>query len=256
MKIDGKNITSFDIKVADYTPNTHLALEWFQTADNNWHATDWDSNSDYYECDITTYGTEAYINNIINQLSVNRAATDTIFLTSFATDEKIFGEDLDYNQIDATVSKMDPRASKSLNGWRLNMSLRAVSPSPTAVSTFDWSDVKCIQYNYDADRTWDINLYDSYDSLIYTYDHQSDAGICSFKLDISNDTLASLRQYQRIARGSSFILPNSGLFGVALPFGPRSGAGPHTIKLLDVKEDRRKSPFRWFVDVVISEVIS
>jgi hypothetical protein len=247
-----QNITFQTDREIDYKPN--LGLEWFKLSDGNYTATDWGELSDVYETKIFTFGKEDYINNIIS--SVNDLRTSgvyTLYLSEFADDEFIFGENFDYsNVVSATPIAYELKESTSWKGYQFGMTLRCQQPSfRNDITEFEWSNV-CINHKWVGDRTWDMNVYDSYNSVLSVYDHIADEGMCEVTFNFDNNQVASLLEFQRVNRAETFVLP-LGAFGVEYPFGVKSSKGPHNVKLYEI-EVKRFSPIRSLVDCKLVEI--
>lgn len=236
---DGVN-TDYQIRVAkEYQANTTLALDWFKTADGNHRCTDLGVSGDIHEAIISTYGTESYINNIISNLDSIRTAS-YLSLYDFASDEKIFGENIDYDTyvVSACYVGYNRRKTTSFRGHSLEIGFRAVSPSFVSSEAFSWNSISCIAYDYSGDRLKSINNIDSYYGKVYSYDTHTDTGEIEFTTNMTSSGLISLRNFQRSNRGASFVLPSGALVGIAYPFGVIAGGGPHNVRLLDMKEQR------------------
>lgn len=255
MLVKGADITDFTLNVhPDFKVLTELDMEWFQTSDGNYHAVDRGANGDVYGADITTYGTESYINNIVDQLQANREPrVGTIRMSEFASDEHIFGEDLDYStEITGYFVDLDTRQQKSWRGFSLGLTLRVTSPTFSGTAALpDFSGAVCVQIGYDGDNSWDYNTYDTYYSNYYYLDHQNDAGLFKGQFNFTQGELRNLRRWLAINRDTSFTL--SGLYGVSYPFGSREGALPSTVKIIDLKEKKRFGLDRWITELTIAK---
>jgi hypothetical protein len=179
-------------------------------------------------------GTESVINNILSQLQANRVAgsgtPNQITMTSFASSEKIFGENVNHTSITATITAMQKRVQASWKGFILELRVRAISPSFSGSSSFptlNWCDVGGEQ---DSDFT--VRKSDSYSGVMAYSDHRADSGIFDGTFTLTNANFILLRNYIRNQRGGNFTLANT--FGVAYPFGPRSiNSYPFTCKLIE-----------------------
>jgi hypothetical protein len=254
MYITGLDITDFQFRTnPDFKINTQLDMEWYQTSAGNWHAVDRGASADYYETTITTFGTEAYINNIINQLNTTRLAkAATITMYDFADNEHVFGEDILYTpDITGLITEYDVRKQNSWKGFKLSLTLRALNPEFTGVASLpDFTSGVCTQIGYTADSSWTYNNYDSYYSNFSHYDHRDDQGLFKGSFNLTQTELRNLRTWMRVNRDTSFTL--SGIYGVAYPFGPREGTGPWTAKIVELEEKNKFGLDRWIVNLKIA----
>ena len=76
MYILNSGMSPIEVRVMQYTPKTRIDLEWFQTEDGNYHATDW--NYDVYETSITTLGTQSYVNAIRTAIENSRTGSSSL----------------------------------------------------------------------------------------------------------------------------------------------------------------------------------
>lgn len=251
MIITGAEITDFTFRVnPDYKVITELDMEWYQVSNGNYHAVDRGTSADVYGTKIKTFGTETYINNIITQLEANRQSTaGLIRMSSFADDEHIFGEDIDYSgELSGYYTEISMRRHSSLNVFELDLALRLSSPSFSGTASFP--AIACLQVGYTADANWTYNTYDSYYSDFSYQDHNADAGIFKGTYNLTQTQLRNLRRWHATFRDISFSLP--GIGGVTYPFGPREGTGPWTVKALKLEEKRRFGLDRWLTEVTLA----
>lgn len=236
----------------NYKIKTELGLEWFQTSDGNFYSTDWSSKGDIYRADISTFGREDYVNSVITQFESIKNNGNLLLMSGFYEDEKIFGEDIDYTLVSGVIVNMDVREAVSWKMYTVSLEVQAIKPSFGTFPAFTWTNLN-VGHQHKSGRNYKPVLVSSYSSNMNVYDHKNEDGITEFELNLTNQELASLRQFQRTTRGNSFTLPANSI--VEYPFGPVSGNGPHTVKLIGIKEDRRISPFRWSVKVTLSEFV-
>jgi len=241
----------------NYLTDTTYGLEWFKGADGNYYASDLGPEADTYIASIKTYGTESYINNLITTLDSIRTNHTVLLMSDFASNELFFGEDVNHSGVvSGVVSDIELRKSVSLRGFELNAKIRGIDLAFNTYASGWPATIDCVQQDYEADRDYTVGIYDTYTSEPYAYDELSDEGICTFAATLTNAQLAQLRYYKRVHRGGDITLPLNGLAGISYPFGPSSGAGPHTIKFLDIKEKSRLGLTHWVVNLKLSEVIS
>jgi len=231
----------------EYQTKTQLGLEYFQTELGNYYVTDYSSNSDIYNLSITTFGTESYINNILTNID-DWSVTVSGCLCNY------FGEDIDHSgTLSCNILSISPRETHSWKVFKLDIDIRLNNPTFKSLTTFDWSDPGCVGHEHTSDRIKKIITLDTYNGSITQYDPNQDEGICKFILNLSNANIGRLRQYYRVNRGSSFTLPNNCL-GITYPFGPNSGGGDKTVKLLSLSESHL-GPLRGLVTVELVEII-
>jgi hypothetical protein len=239
VNIAGTGITAFDCRVlAGFKPLTNLAIVWHQLASGNWRAGDRGAASDRYESQISIYGPETTINNFINQIYAGRVnGNNQITLSTFADDEKIFGENVDHSgSITATILEMPQRAQASLTGWGISdIYLRAIidaTDNENFTGTNTMPTLKYIETTGTADADYSIKKMDSFTGALSYLDHGSDSGIFEAVFTLSNADFIKMRNYIRVTRSGDMTLADT--FGATYPFGPRSsGSYSFTVKLID-----------------------
>lgn len=250
-------VTSFPLEIktsrGNYKTSIYVALEWFKTADGNMVATDYTSAADKYQAVITTYGTESYINGVINKLNIITKAGKYLYLYDFATDEKIFGEHVNYDGIfiSALYIGYNRRTKTSFNGYGLDIGLKLSKPTFIDYGTFSFSGSAAVKYDYDADRDINVNNFDTYTGEDFTYNKIADSGSITYTMNLNSTQMIQLRNYQRTNRASTFTLTS--IPGITYPFGPRS-TGPWNVKLIDI-EEKRFGLNRFEATVTLQEVI-
>jgi len=215
----------------DFKALTNLGIGWVQAADKNWFGTDRGASNDVYEAVVTAYGREAYLNAILEEIESNRVNDgNVIALSGFASDETIFGEDVDHTgTINATVLSVKRRAQATWKGWGVELKLRALSPSFVGTSTFP--TLKHCDVGIDGDTDRSINKEDSYSGTFYYADHQSDFGTFTGTFTVTRAEMKSIRRYIATQRTGVYSLGNT--FGIDYPFGVNSsGAYPFSCKLI------------------------
>jgi hypothetical protein len=203
----------------DFKPDTRLAIEWFKKSDGNYAAVDRGAASDIYECVISTYGTEIYINDICDKINDNRIAEDNVIvLTDFATTEKIFGAEVVYTSINATVLEMKRRNQGTWKGFGVEMRLRAIAP--TFSGSYVGPVLKYCDVGIDADSDLTIQKYDTNTGTMTYIDSMSDSGLFTGIFTLSDANMIKMRRYLAYARTANWVMTDS--FGVAYPFGINS----------------------------------
>lgn len=234
MEIIDYGSVSFQLKVAPgYKVRTKLALQWKKLSSGNYVATDRGSDEDVYEADISTIGTESYINNIITQINTSRLAGTTLSATaSWLSSDYIFGENIDYAYAyEIEILSMSERRQIGWKSFQLDLTLRLKSAmvfqGSSSFPTLKWCDIGA---GADADMT--IRKQDSYTGIMSSFDHRSDTGIFEGVFTLTNADFILLRNYIKNQRSGNFSLADT--FGVAYPFGNRtSNSYPYSCKLID-----------------------
>lgn len=238
MIINGTGITEFECKtLKGFRTLTNHSLIWRQLASGNWVASDRGAAQDYYEARISIYGVEATINNFINQVYLGRVnGNNQITLTSFATDEKIFGENVVHTSITASILEMPQRAQGSLTGYGMaDIYIRAIFNATSSDNFTGASTMPTLAYRETGgllDSDYTIRKMDTYTGTMAYLDHRSDSGVFESVFTFTNADFIKLRNYIRVTRSGDWTLADT--FGVAYPFGTRSsGSYPFTAKLID-----------------------
>lgn len=244
-------ITSIEFRTdREFKVDTRLALTWFKSSDNNYHASDRTAVEDEYYATITTYGTKTYINNIILSLDSDR---NYIKMSGFATNENIFGADIDYtNPMSGYITDYGAREAISLSGYKLDLTIKAINPTFLSLATFNWeTGLTPFEWQYKGDETWDIKDYYTYSGKNYRVNHNADEGVFVGNLTLSNLEMGKLRQRYRMDRDTTQTVPIS----VIDMFGVKSAAiTDYSFKLTDLSETRFGLD-RWRATVTMSEVI-
>lgn len=203
MIITGAGITS-PLRVwikPDFIPNTKLALKWAQLANGTWVAADRGASCDVYLTNITIHAVEDTIDTLIQTIYNNRIATsgtpNQLTLTNFASDEKIFGQDVvhttnDSNGLNCTILAFGEKVQKSLHGFSLSLDLQAISPTFTGTAgpiVFNHLDI-----GYANDTIKTINKYDTYTSAFSYLDHRSDTSFFEGIATVRNADMVTTRR--------------------------------------------------------------
>ena len=267
MLINGSGISpAFSAKIKpDFQVQTTLALKWAQASNGNWYAIDRTAVADDYACVVNLYSKEAAdaqfmgINDFIAILENNRETTtgtpNILALSDFALNEHIFGEDVDYSgTINATYdpSAAVRRSQGSIKGWGYSGLRLVAQPTLSFVGAAVLPGLRFIDVGVDADRDGTINKNFTYNRVVSTADHRSDAGRFVCTLTLTALEMRMLRRYRATVRGSAFTMPV--LPGIAFPFGSEAGAFPKSVQLIDWQGEQMISPDRWSVQISISEV--
>ena len=235
MHVSGKGITPFDCKIKpEYTPETTLAVNWFQLSDGNWVSTDRGAQADQYDVSIRIYSTESVIDAFINQIEANRAAnligTNIITLSNFNDQEHIFGADLDYTGSISVTAVMESRAQSTWKGFEVSLRLSCLSPSFLGGSG-SLPLLKYLDTGYGGESEYTIKKFDSYDRIFSYQDHVSDTGTFAGTFTFNTQDMIAIRRYLATQRGNTITVP--GISGVLNPFGRRSSTYPLHVKITE-----------------------
>jgi len=243
----------------DYQPETTFALNWFQLSNGDWTATDRGPDSDKYDVSIRIYGTEAIINNFINEVESNRHAlsgANVLNLYDFNSQEHIFGADIDYSGvIDVTVF-MEPRAQKTWKGFEQKLSLSIINPTFIGGNGF-LPPLRFLDTQYEADAERTINKYDSYNRSFSYEEHNADIGLFSGIFTFEDHEMIGLRRYLAKQRTNTISIPN--IIGVNNPFGRRTTSYPLSVKIIEFQDlgmyNLKDGLSRWKAKLSMAEVV-
>jgi hypothetical protein len=254
MRISGTNIVTFTLLRFRSKPKTTIALKWQQVANGNWVSVDRGASVDIYQSEITTYGTETEINNIINQFEANRqGGTNYFTIDQFnGVDDQLFGADIDYSStLNVTVVKFKKRRQKNFKVFKFDFTLQLTS-------TYSYSGTPSlpslkVQIGYTGSSNWDIDKQDSYSNSFTYIDHNADIGILQGTLLMTQTEMKAFKRYiMSTIRGGNMVISSIG--GVTYPFGPKRGTYPITVKVLDIQEELININ-RWSVKFKFAEVV-
>lgn len=235
MKINGSAITEFTFKtLLDYQPIQRHAITWTQLSSGNWRATDRGATADAYESRISVYGLESEINNIIDQIQLERTTgTNQITLSDFSETEKIFGHNVDHSgSITATILEMPKRRQGTFKGWGIADIYIKYIGTPTFIGLNTMPTLSFCEFGGEADRDYTIQKKQSYTNAMTYQDRDSDSGIFEGIYTLRSADFISMLNYIRTNRSADVALADT--FGVAYPFGSRSsGSYPFTVKLIE-----------------------
>lgn len=220
-----------------FRPVYERALKWAMCSSGKWVASDRGAASDVYSTEIEVTGYESEINDILVNLYNNRIASsgtpNVLTLTDFTETEKIFGEDIDYTSIDATVTDISERQQRAFSSWSIKIKLQAIAPSfvgsPAGSITLAHWD-----FEYTGDNEKTITKYDSYNGLYSYMDHSADRGVFKGTAYIRNPDMVTFLRTLATVRAYPITTTIS---GVGFPFGPeRPGTWPRNLKYLEVQD--------------------
>lgn len=239
MIITGSGITT-PVRVqieTGFRPVYEPALIWAMCSSGKWVASDRGAASDIYTTEIEVTGYESEINDILANLYNNRIASsgtpNLITLSDFADTEKIFGEDIDYSSVNATVTDIGERQQRAFCSWSVKIKLQAISPSfvgsaAASIIFAHWD----FEYTGDNERT--ITKYDSYQGTFSYADHRADRGVFKGSAYLKNADMATFLRTLATVRAAPITTT---IGGVEYPFGvERPGTWPRNLKYLEVKD--------------------
>jgi hypothetical protein len=256
MVVSGTGISDFTLRVADFRIQTQLALSWFKAADGCYRATDRGAASDVYECEVTSYGLPGRVHQIISGLYNARVADDNLYtLSQFASDEKIFGADVDYSgSIDAVLMTQPRFEQKKLHLYSTKFKLRAIGPVFTGTASFPSIDY--CEYGVDANVDgWAINRLDSYNNTFVYQEHNSETGLIKFKANLSQTSMANIRRVAATTRGGYFTLMGVDGLYAGQPWGPIGYRNvlPQAIKMMAIDDEELFGLNRWKCTITIAQ---
>jgi hypothetical protein len=231
-----------------YKVKTNYAMDWFQCADGNWYATDRGANSDIYESEIILYGNETTINTYLTEVKNMRDMNENlVYMYDFASDEHIFGEDVDYsNTLSGVFTKIGDRKQSSFKVFTTSFELRLLSPSFTGSAILpDFTDT-CVEFGYINSKKRSYTITDSYYGNTFVSDSRDESNIFKGSFNLTDDQIQSIRRWNAVNRTASINITN--LNGITYMFGPEEGT-THNVKLLSIKEKSKIGLTRWLVDL-------
>jgi hypothetical protein len=256
MQISGTGITTFTAKVKqDFDVRTTLAIKWFQVSSGAWHYTDRGAAVDEYETTVEIQGLRGTIENFIAQVQANRiAGSNEISLSNFASNEHVFGEDINYAvAIAATVLNTPVMSQNMLKSFSCSIQLRAIGPTFQTGATFP--TLRYVDVGYEGKiQTYTLDKIDTYEGA-YTYlDRRSDVGVFEGTIELTQTELRNLRRWVATNRGTTYSLP--GIAGVVYPFGVvRGSTYPVNVKVLSLSDERMVGVSRCKVKIKLGEVL-
>jgi hypothetical protein len=239
MDISGSGITTpFRVQIEpNFRPVYERALKWAMCSSGKWVAADRGAASDIYTTEIEVTGYESEINDILVNLYNNRCASsgtpNLLTLTNFAETEKIFGEDIDYASVNATITDIGERQQRAYSSWIIRLQLQAISPTfvgtaAASITLAHWDH----EYTGDNERT--ITKYDSYNGAFSYIDHRADRGVFKGTAYIKNSDMVTFLRTLADKRAAPITTTIS---GVGFPFGAeRVGTWPRNLKYLEVQD--------------------
>jgi hypothetical protein len=254
MLISGSGITPFVAKTkTDFRISTGLAIRWFQLSDGNWTFTDRGATVDTYETQMRLYGIKGPIEQFISEIEANRAAgSNQINISLCSENEKVFGADVVYNSITATVLDTLVAEQNRLKSWSVQISLRAIAPTFTGTATFP--TLKYLNVGYKGSvEDWTIRKVNTYNGVYSYQDHLADSGVFEGTFQFTDTELRNLRRYMAVNRGATVTI--SEICGVTNPFGVTRPGYPINVKILDLTGEEQRGIGNWYATLRLGEVI-
>jgi len=250
MYIYGDNISTTELRIMNYTVMSAYGMKWKQLSNGNYVAIDRGADSDIYEANITTNGTETYINNILTQLDiVESSASGTLTTSGYAGNEHIFGENIDYSTATTVaITNIKARKSNTFKGWQLDLTLKALSPAFEAGSSLPVFSGACINYKYIGTKEYDLIYNESYYGDFTYSNHTGEGGVFKGTFTFTDTELRLLSEWIRANRDTAFSLTE--LNGVAYPWGPTISL-PHNAKIIDIRQLQKFGLDNWLVELTI-----
>jgi hypothetical protein len=250
MDITGTGFSAIrEFKVSSYKIDTNIALQWQLASNGDWYATDRGSDNDFYDCTITMQDRYDDIKNILIDIEANRTAgSNTLTLSNFVSDEKIFGADIVYTgSLSATILDFPNIKQRSLNVFTISITLRLLKPYTfTADATIPV--LRLAQIGYEAGmQEHTITKYDTYKGEFTYLDENNDSGIFNGTYVLSDTDMAKLRRYQAIQRGANFTI--SDIPGVYRAFGPIGQGYTIDARLKSITNERMRDIHYWYADL-------
>jgi hypothetical protein len=228
------DINNREFRVTKFIPKMNLALEWFELSNGNYNVVDRGREEDYYETEITTHGTEYYINDLCVALQDNFLNRNSIiYMSGLASNEHIFGENINHTIISGVITNWEAREATSWRGFKLTISLRVLSPTFIGISRFPNLSTACVQHGYKGDSIVNFKINDTYNGEVILNYLNTKTNIFEFDLNLTLNELKDLRQWIRSNRAESFLI--NSINGITYPFGPTLEY-PHICKLIGFKE--------------------
>jgi hypothetical protein len=252
--ISGTGITTFQARIkTDFRVQTELAIRWFQCSSGKWLFTDRGATVDTYETEVRVQGIRGRVEELVTQLNANRTAgSNQVTLSGFDSNELIFGADVVYTSITATLLNTPKVKQNRWKSFETDLTLRAIGPTLTGTATFPALKYLDVGFDGNVDR-YQINKIDSY-SGVYSYlDMQSDIGIFKGRFQFTGTEMRNLRKWHRTNRGTTYAL--TGINGVVYPFGVLRGAFPKNVKLLAIEQEEMRDLDNWYATLKLGEVI-
>jgi len=255
MRVTGIDIVQFDVLRFNAKPKTEIALNWVQTADGNYKAVDRGATNDVYQSEVTFYGTETEINDIIDEFEANRSGGTNYFtLSQFNTiDDQIFGADIFYTLgLDVTIVKWGKRKQKQFKSFTWSCTMQLIEDPYPYSGTPTLPTLKPI-IGYRGDSTWTIKKLDTYDNTLTYVDHEKDVGIFEGTFVLNQTDMKNFRRYLlSTIRGGDMVI--SDISGVTYPFGTKRGGYPITVKVLDFEDELMDINY-WRIKMKLAEVV-
>lgn len=256
MQFSNAYVSQFDLNITDYKPLTKLDIDWIQTSNMNYDPIVRSSSNDTYDAIITTAGTESYINSLLsgcyNEL-INSLLP--VNMSGFASDEKIFGEDINYTGVmSGYIYDWGEVEQTSWRGYKTTLKMRLLSPTFSSAAALPNFSSWCASPNYKGGGPPTTFIQDTFNgAYIYRY-NKTYNGIIEFDVNLTNSELGGFRRYVAENRGTSINI--SGINNLVYPFGPQLSDVSYNVKVLELQEISRFNINRWIVHVKLANITS
>lgn len=255
MQISGTGIDTFTAWIKpDFKPRTQLALKWVKLASGNYVAVDRGAAQDVYQAKFRIYGTEAKVDEFIQEIEDARVATNhTVTMSAFRSTEHVFGVDVNHGgSITATVLEISDRKQGTWKGFSIQIMAQAIGPSFSGSATLP--TLKYLRPGYVGDSSVPVNKMDSYDGTFTYVDDNSGAGHFTGVFQFSSADMQKLRRYIATERGDTVSIP--AIAGVTNPFGVRRNDSgyPYSAKILEWEDLGMVDVGHWAMKLTLAEV--
>jgi len=229
MEINGK-----EVKINSYETDPRLALQYFKVSGGKYKVIDRGKSQDKFFSKIKVEGDPDNIKTIVNE--VNASREQSITLSNFYDNEKIFGTNIDYSQnIEAAFLDYNIMEQKNLETKKMNFELYAVNPS--FVGGGAMPELRNLEIGYSSGSTFSVNTQIAYNGNVYYNDMDEDEiyfeGKFSFTISEAKQLLEYIRDNNR---GKDYTIDTTTISGVPYPFGYNHTESSNTCKLTEWKE--------------------
>lgn len=254
MNINGDGISLTTVNITeDFLPQTRLAIKWLDVY--NFFGRDNGASQDKYESTIVIYNTETIINTIQTALEANRQASTTPYvltMSGFASDEQIFGADIDHSgSLTVEVLHFGRRSKvRTISMHYLALTVILKSPSFVGSNTLPTLHLDTGKVINDSIRY--VTKHVSFDNTISTADTaRSDTGIFEGVFIFDDTDMRNFRTYVRSLRTNTFSLTS--IPGITYPFGISRGTYSFNVNIVDWRDMGRKDFTFWNVRIKFME---
>jgi len=285
MILHADELNSFNLKILPgFKPITKLAINWKQLANGGYFPVDRGTECDIYESEITAYGREDVIDNLIKVLDDNRYTgsleSNKFSLYGFNFAEKIFGAEIDYSEsITAAVMKYGQKTQKSWKGFSIKLTLRACGITPPKPQNAKFPEINnfcgnpsasaSLDIGFTGDSNVDIDKMDVYTGIKSFIDNRADAGFFEGTFTLRTEDMAGLRAFlicgdesHSMGRGKVIVSDSAEgsiinkIRGTGSLFGERRrGMQPFNVRITEFTDMGMKKLDLWQIKIKVVEEI-